>query len=50
MPMMKPMFKPMEHTSMKSLVKDRLVMYTIVGMSIPDSGDELIRASRHLTA
>lgn len=50
MPMIKPMFKPMEHTSMKSLVKDRLVMYTIVGMSIPDSGDELILANRHLTS
>ena len=41
MPMIKPMFKPMEHTSMKSLVKDRLVMYTIVGMRIPIVGMNL---------
>ena len=29
------MFKPMEQTSMKSLVNDCLTMYTVVGMKSP---------------
>lgn len=33
--MIKPMFKPMEQTSMKSLVNDCLTMYTVVGMKSP---------------
>lgn len=33
--MIKPMFNPMEQTSMKSLVNDCLTMYTVVGMTFP---------------
>ena len=59
--MIKPMFKPMEQTSMKSLVNDFLTMYTVVGMKSPPVlcytdiysetlmmvGDELNLANHH---